>query len=63
MRSGHRWDNWNLKADLVNLLDSRDSDIDYFYESQLASESQPVEDFHFHPFEPRTYRVTLSYRF
>jgi outer membrane receptor protein involved in Fe transport len=45
-----------------NLLDSRDNDITYFYESQLPGETSPVGDRHFHPVEPRTLRLTLETR-
>jgi outer membrane receptor protein involved in Fe transport len=51
---------YKLSAALYNVFDSKDSDITYFYESQLASESAPVEDIHFHPVEPRTLRVRLT---
>lgn len=44
-----------------NLLDSNDNDITYFYESQLAGETNPVEDIHFHPVEPRTYRLFITF--
>jgi len=43
-----------------NLLDSEDNDITYFYESQLPGEASPVPDIHFHPVEPRSFRLTLS---
>ena len=62
LKLGYRWSNWTLKADILNLFDSRDHDIDYFYESQLPGEIEAVEDFHFHPFEPRSLRVSVSYR-
>lgn len=62
-RAGYRWNNWVFKFDILNLLDSRDHDIDYYYESQLVGETEPVEDFHFHPFEPRSFRVSVGYRF
>ena len=62
LKLGYRWNNWTLKTDILNLFDSRDNDIDYFYESQLPGETEPVEDFHFHPFEPRSVRVSISYR-
>jgi hypothetical protein len=42
------------------LLDAKDNDITYFYESQLKSESAPVADIHFHPVEPRTLRVAAT---
>ena len=41
----------------LNLLDSDDHDIDYFYESQLRGESEPVADLHYHVMEPRTLRL------
>lgn len=55
--------NWKVSAALYNVFDSEDNDITYFYESQLANETEPVEDIHFHPVEPRTLRVTLSTTF
>lgn len=55
--------NLRLSFDVLNLLDSQDDDITYYYESQLAGEVSGVEDVHFHPIEPRSLRVTLSYRF
>jgi hypothetical protein len=48
---------------VFNLFDREASDIEYFYESQLAGEPGPVEDIHFHPVEPRNLRVTLTGRF
>jgi outer membrane receptor protein involved in Fe transport len=44
----------------LNLLNSRDNDITYFYESQLPGEAAPVADRHFHPVEPRQFRFTLK---
>ncbi|MEW6021474.1 MAG: TonB-dependent receptor [Pseudomonadota bacterium] len=43
-----------------NLTNRRDSAIDYYYASQLAGEAEPVEDIHFHPIEPRSFRVTFT---
>ena len=43
-----------------NLTNRRDSAIDYYYASQLAGEAAPVEDIHFHPIEPRSFRVTFT---
>jgi len=54
---------WSLSVEVLNLLDSDDHDITYFYESQLPGEAAPVEDLHFHPAEPRSVRVTLQARF
>ncbi|MEM8514357.1 hypothetical protein RCH14_003702 [Massilia sp. MP_M2] len=48
-----------LELEAFNLSNRRASAIDYFYESQLAGESAPVADVHFHPIEPRSLRLTL----
>jgi len=63
LRAGYRWHDWTLRADLLNLLDSNDHDIDYLYESRLPGEANPVEDLHYHVLEPRTLRVSLGYQF
>jgi hypothetical protein len=47
---------------VFNLLNHRDNDITYFYESQLRGEPAPVADYHFHPVEPRTVRATVWLR-
>jgi outer membrane receptor protein involved in Fe transport len=59
----HITDNIQLSAALFNVFDSRDNDITYLYESQLPGEAQPVNDIHFHPVEPRNFRVTLRATF
>ena len=56
---------------VLNLFDSGDNDITYFYESCLQNEScgageaneGGVSDFHFHPVEPRAVRFTISAEF
>jgi len=53
----------SITADMLNLFDSTDHDVEYFYESQLRTESVPVADFHYHVFEPRSLRVYATYRF
>jgi len=52
-----------LTLDTLNLLDSDDHDVEYFYESQLPGELSPVEDNHYHVFEPRSFRLYLNYQF
>jgi outer membrane receptor protein involved in Fe transport len=55
---------WKVSLDGFNLFDRKASDIEYFYRSRLPGEpAGGVEDVHFHPVEPRTFRVTLSARF
>ena len=53
-----------LSLDVFNLLNKRASDIDYYYASRLPGEgADGVNDRHFHPVEPRSARLTLSYAF
>ncbi|MEM1223039.1 MAG: TonB-dependent receptor [Verrucomicrobiota bacterium] len=56
-------ENLRVAFDVLNLFDSDDDDITYFYESRLANEVAGVEDIHFHPIEPRTLRASVTYRF
>ncbi len=49
-----------LALEVFNLLDSKDSDIDYFYTSRLPGEAiDGIGDVHFHPTLPRTARISL----
>jgi hypothetical protein len=51
-----------LGVNLLNALDARAADIQYFYGSRLRGEPQDgVEDVHFHPVEPRQLRVFASW--
>jgi len=56
-------DTWSVSADVLNLLDRRDHDIDYAYESRVSPTANPVEEIHFHPVEPRQVRITLKTKF
>jgi len=61
LRVGYKIESkWRVHMDVFNLFDREDHDIDYFYASQLRGEAAPVDDIHFHPIEPRTFRVTLA---
>ena len=54
-----------IELDVLNLFDSNDDDITYFYESRISS-AEPaggVADRHFHPVEPRSLRTAITYRF
>lgn len=56
---------------VLNVFDSKDNDITYFYESCLRSEAcgegevaeGGVSDLHFHPVEPRALRFSVSAEF
>ncbi|UQV43764.1 TonB-dependent receptor [Janthinobacterium lividum] len=53
-----------LSLDVFNLFDKRANDIDYYYASRLPGEAADgLNDRHFHPVEPRSVRLTLSYAF
>ena len=53
-----------LSLEVLNLLDSNDDDIAYFYASRLPGEpAAGVEDVHFHPLEPRSIRASIRYHF
>jgi outer membrane receptor protein involved in Fe transport len=56
-------ESWELGLDVLNLLDKRDDDIAYWFESRLPGELAAVEDIHFHPSNPRTIRLLLRYKF
>jgi hypothetical protein len=63
-RLGWRNRDWEFAIDVLNALDRRNDDIAYFYTSRLPGEAAGgVDDTHFHPAEPRTFRVSASRRF
>lgn len=61
-RVGYRRKNWEVAVDCLNLLNRRDNDIEYFYDSQLPGEGARVFDHHVHPVEPRMLRLTFTVR-
>ncbi len=54
---------WEMGIDALNLLDTEDDDIAYFFESRLPGEVEAMEDIHFHPSNPRVIRAMLRYSF
>ena len=64
-QAGYRFNRtWSLAVDVFNLLNRKDSDIDYLYSSRLPGEpADGVNDIHFHPVEPLAARVALTARF
>jgi TonB-dependent Receptor Plug Domain len=69
--TAHTWRRLTLDLTVVNLFDSKDADIQYFYESRLAGEIgpdpldplPPTADTHLHPVEPRQLRATVRVAF
>lgn len=61
---GYRFNTrWTLSAEIFNILDRRDHDIDYAYESRITPTAAPRTEVHFHPVEPIQARVALTARF
>jgi hypothetical protein len=59
---GYLFSGVRLQATVLNVLDTKASDIQYFYESRLQGEApEGVGDVHFHPVEPRQLRVSLNW--
>ena len=65
-------DTWRITGEVFNLLDRDDAEIDYFYPSCLQSEIPPtgscpadggIDDIHFHPVYPITFRGAITARF
>ena len=54
---------WRIFAEFLNLLDSRDHDIDYAYESRVTPTATPSFTDVFHPVEPFQVRVGMTARF
>jgi hypothetical protein len=54
---------WRISAEVLNLLDRRDHDIDYAYVSRVTPTAQPTFQDVFHPVEPIQVRVGLTARF
>jgi outer membrane receptor protein involved in Fe transport len=65
LRTGYKINqNARVALDVFNLFDRKASDIDYYYASRLKGEPpQGVEDIHFHPVEPRSFRITVVANF
>ena len=56
--------NIELAADLLNVFDAKDNEIEYFYASRLPGEPlDGIEDRHVRPIEPRQLRLSASLRF
>ena len=54
---------FSVSLEALNILDAKGNDIAYYYASRLRGEPDGgVQDLHFHPMEPRTFRVTFKQR-
>jgi hypothetical protein len=55
--------NLRLNIEFLNLLDSRDHDIDYAYQSRITPTAAPAFTDVFHPVEPFQVRAGMTWRF
>jgi outer membrane receptor protein involved in Fe transport len=63
-RLGYKFDDGLIvRVDGFNLLNQQSHQIDYYYASRLAAEPAEVDDIHFHPLEPRSFRLTVRKEF
>lgn len=57
-------DRWRMWLDVFNIFNSADNDINYYYVSRLPGEpAAGIADLHFHPVEPRIFRMSVSAAF
>jgi len=59
----HIGETWRVSAEFLNLLNRRDHDIDYAYQSRITSTAAPAFSDVFHPVEPFQVRFWLGRRF
>jgi TonB family protein len=52
--------NVRFDAELFNLFDAQADDIAYYYVSRITPTAAPLADVHFHPAEPRSFRLGLT---
>ena len=53
------FEHFTIGVDVLNATNSKDNEIEYYYESRLRGEAAPVADRMIHPLEPRTLRLVL----
>jgi outer membrane receptor protein involved in Fe transport len=64
LRAARKFANFEVYGDLLNIFNSRDKDITYFYEAYVpAFDPAPAEGRMSRVVEPRTVRVGATYRF
>ena len=63
-RLGYSFGRVEVAADVINIFNSRDKEIEYFYASRLPGEpAGGVEDRHYKSVEPRQLRVSATVKF
>jgi hypothetical protein len=64
LQTGYRYKNLVAQLEVLNLFNSSQNDIAFYYASRLPGEpAAGVNDLHVHPLEPRLVRFYLTYKF
>lgn len=62
-RVGYEYKKATIALEVFNLFNAKADDISYFYQSRTTPAGAATDDVHFHPAEPRTFRMSLTLRF
>jgi len=63
LKAGYNFRTIQIEMDLLNLLNSANTDISYYYDSRFRRDvSSESGDIHFHPVMPRTLRMSITWR-
>jgi hypothetical protein len=55
---------FTFTGQILNLFNNADNDIQYFYTSRLPGEpAEGIDDYHIHPMEPRSWRLSVRLSF
>ena len=54
---------WSISGEVLNLVNRRDSDIDYAYQSRIKPDVAPIFSYVYHPVEPIQVRFGLRLQF
>ncbi|MEX0685670.1 MAG: TonB-dependent receptor [Balneolales bacterium] len=64
IKAGYEFKHFTLELNVLNALNSQDTDISYYYASRLPGEAaEGIEDVHFHPVLSRTARFAFTWDF
>lgn len=63
-KGGYDFGSIQVEVDLLNVLNSANTDISYYYDSRFRRDiSSEAGDVHFHPVMPRTLRLSINWKF
>lgn len=61
-KTGYDFGSVQVDLNLLNVFDTTNTDISYYYTSRFRSGGPEVGDIHFHPVIPRSVRLSLTWR-